>query len=161
MTKKEFTLGNICVSRRSFSNDVMFVAMSKLVMPHKHLLPTSQATSVTRWLYYLFNIWPLKRMKFAQKHKKLSKEGLIFGQIQYELAKIAKDLRRFCQSGEISPNLVTLQETNNVIRVRPTYIWQTYLHHPLQFFNVSMFKYMVYLQGKPQLESKIRMSEQG
>ena len=47
--------------------------------------------SVTRWLYYLFNIWRLTPIKFAQKYKKLAKVGVIFCQIQNKLAKIAND----------------------------------------------------------------------
>ena len=40
--------------------------------------------SVTRWLYYLFNVWPFRPMKNCQR------------------------ILKFCQSGRISPNLVTL-----------------------------------------------------
>ena len=67
--------------------------------------------SVTRWLYCLFNIWPLTRMKFARKHKKLNKVGLIFCQIQNKLTKTSQRLLKFRHSGDILPNLVTLATT--------------------------------------------------
>ena len=60
--------------------------------------------SVTRWPYYLeFGV------EFAQKHKILTKVGLIFCQILNKLAKNSQRLLKFCHFGKISPNLVTLR----------------------------------------------------
>ena len=70
-------------------------------------------SKVTRCLYYLFNIWPLTTMNFAQEYKKLTKVGLIFCQI---LAKIAKDCWNFAQSGhtESAPNIFSSKFPNRL-----------------------------------------------
>ena len=59
--------------------------------------------SGTRWLFWLFNIWPLSTMKFAQKHKRLTKVGLTFCQILNKLAKIAKDFWNFGKAAKLHP----------------------------------------------------------
>ena len=53
------------------------------------------------WLYYLHNIWPLTKIKFAQSIIFYTKVGKIFCQTPNKPS-------NNCQSGEISPNLVTL-----------------------------------------------------
>ena len=58
------------------------------------------ASSVTRRLGFLFHVWPFKTMKIAQRRSKLCQI------VKY--LKNCQRLLRFCQSGEISSNLVTL-----------------------------------------------------
>ena len=56
-------------------------------------------------------------MKLAQKHKILTKVGLICCQKLNKLAKSRQILLKFCQSGEILPNLATLHVTTTTIYV--------------------------------------------
>ena len=67
-------------------------------------LPNWFSISVTRWLNYLFNIWPFTAMKVCTISKKICQN--IF-KVQKNL-KIAKDISKFAHSSKISPNLVTL-----------------------------------------------------
>ena len=62
-----------------------------------HTWSSDHWTSVTRWPYYLFNIWPLMTMKFAQKHKIEPKYLGLFGQILCKLAKKAWDVWNFAK----------------------------------------------------------------
>ena len=55
------------------------------------------------------NIWPFATMKTRQRCYKFAKVGSAFCQIRNELSKVCQRLVNFCQSGENSPNLVTLQ----------------------------------------------------
>ena len=55
--------------------------------------------SVTRWLDYLYNIWPFRSMKFAQYHQHFTKVGTIFNQNLNEPSKNCQRLLIFCQSG--------------------------------------------------------------
>ena len=48
---------------------------------------------MTRWLYYLFDIWPLTAINFAQKYYKLTKVGWLFCHLLNTLTKIAKDFK--------------------------------------------------------------------
>ena len=65
---------------------------------------------MTRWLDYISTFGHLHQRKFAQWHTKLAKVGLKFCQILNEPSKNCPRLWRYCQSGEISPNLVTLSK---------------------------------------------------
>ena len=67
-----------------------------------------QPTSVTRWLEYVFNIWPFLTFKIYPIAKTFANIGSQFGEI---LFKNCQRLSECCQSGEFSPNLVTLQPT--------------------------------------------------
>ena len=71
--------------------------------------------SVTRMLDYLQNIWPFRTLKFAQWHLKFVKVSWKFCKIIIKLlgTKWPKFLT-LCQSGEISPNLVTLDQTRRI-----------------------------------------------
>ena len=62
--------------------------------------------SVTRWLDYLLNIWPFTTLKNSSITKTFAKVGTNFCLILMNLKIIKYYI--FCQSGEISPNLVTL-----------------------------------------------------
>ena len=62
--------------------------------------------SVTRWLHYLFNIWPYAAMKLAQKHNKFASVCSKFCQIQNrpynklpKSFKISPKWRNFAKSG--------------------------------------------------------------
>ena len=61
-------------------------------------------SSVNRWVYYFSIFAHLHEWKFAERHTKFVK----LCEILNELLKNCRKLFRFCQSGEISPNLVTL-----------------------------------------------------
>ena len=63
----------------------------------------------------MFQYWAvLQQWKFAQQCNKFAKIGLIFCQIRNEPSKFVQRLVKFCQSGEILPNLVTLQAATGV-----------------------------------------------
>ena len=72
-------------------------------------------SSVTRWVDYFAINGHLKQRKIAHLHKIYTKVQ-IFTNYYINSQKIAKDLVnfaevvKFCRSGEISPNLVTLAE---------------------------------------------------
>ena len=55
---------------------------------------------------------PLQHWIFAQQHKKMTKVGSQFCQILNKVSRNCRTPIIFCQSGEISPNLVTLKRTN-------------------------------------------------
>ena len=59
-----------------------------------------------------FNILSFKTGKVAQKHNNFAKVGSKLGQIINEHSTIWQRFIKFCQSGEISPNLVTLVNNN-------------------------------------------------
>ena len=57
----------------------------------------------------LFNHWPFATMQNVPISIKMAKVGTIIWQIlNKQFTKIAQRLSNFCQSGEFSPNLVTL-----------------------------------------------------
>ena len=66
---------------------------------------------------YFFNFWPFKTMKNFQKHKNVVTVGLKFCQILNEAFKN-------CQSGEISPNLITLLSGASRDQVVSKYSWE-------------------------------------
>ena len=55
-----------------------------------------------------FNIWPFATLKISPKCHKFAEVGSVFCQIGNKLSKICQRLVNFCQSGKISPNLITL-----------------------------------------------------
>ena len=64
--------------------------------------------SVTRWLDYFFNFWPFTTMKVCHFDEMFVEVGrLQFCQILNKPSKDCQKVLKFCQSGEISPNLVT------------------------------------------------------
>ena len=70
---------------------------------HRDSLPV---ISVTRWMDYSFNIWPFTTNKMFLLAYNFAKEVCpILNDFTEKLPKALK----VCQSGEISPNLVTLQ----------------------------------------------------
>ena len=69
-----------------------------------------EETSVTRWLDYFATFGHLLERKYAQWHTKLANVVPKLVPISKNSPKIAQDYR-FCQSGEISSNLVTMEET--------------------------------------------------
>ena len=68
-------------------------------------------TSVTRWIDYFSIFGHLQQWKLAKKRRIIAKLGSAFSQKRNKLAKNRQRLVNFCQSGEISPNLVTLALT--------------------------------------------------
>ena len=72
------------------------------------------AFSVTRWEKYFSIFGHLHQWKFAQKHKKFAKIGSINSPIQNEGFKNCQGLLKFSQSGDFSPNLVTLDALDMV-----------------------------------------------
>ena len=65
--------------------------------------------SVTRWLDYFFNFWPFTTMKVCHFDEMFVEVGrLQFCQILNKPSKDCQKVLKFCQSGEISPNLVTV-----------------------------------------------------
>ena len=70
-------------------------------------------SSVTRWLDYSSTFGHLYQWKLAQWHTKFAKVGPRFSQIVNKPSKNCPRLWRFCQNGEISPNLVTLATKMN------------------------------------------------
>ena len=64
--------------------------------------------SVTRWLNYFKVCGNIQQRKLAQQHDIFAKVRLTFSQILNKPSKICPRLLKLCQSGEISPNLVTL-----------------------------------------------------
>ena len=55
-----------------------------------------------------FNIWPTTTMKINPIMQKFCQVDSTFCQIRNKPSKICRRLLKFCQNGEISPNLVTL-----------------------------------------------------
>ena len=68
--------------------------------------------SVTRWLNFVFSIWPFTTMKTFKKQIKFTKVSSKFCKIPTEPFQHGQILVTSCQSGEISPNLVTLAPIN-------------------------------------------------
>ena len=68
-------------------------------------------TSVTRWLDYLHNIYPILGKKIAQKHKLFTKVGYLFFHTLNDPSKNCQRHLFFCRSCEISLNLVSLVVT--------------------------------------------------
>ena len=64
--------------------------------------------SVTRWSYYLFIFGHWQQWKLAHSHKRIAKVGSKFCQILNKPLQNWPRLLKYCQSCEISPNLVTL-----------------------------------------------------
>ena len=64
--------------------------------------------SVTRCVEYFSKFGHLQQCEFDQRHTKFTKEGSKFCVILNVPSKLCQRLVRFCQSGEISPNLVSL-----------------------------------------------------
>ena len=71
-------------------------------------------SSVTRWLDYSSTFGHLYQWKLAQWHTKFAKVGPRFSQIVNKPSKNCPRLWRFCQNGEILPNLVTLVRKNSI-----------------------------------------------
>ena len=69
--------------------------------PSIQLFVKSASPSVTRWLYYFFNISPFASLKISPIRS-------VFCQIRNKLSKFCHTLENFRQSGEFLPNLVTL-----------------------------------------------------
>ena len=63
-----------------------------------------KVSSVTRWLFQFFSFYINE--KLLKMHPK--NVSNVFGQILNKRSKNCRKLLRFCQSGENSPNLVTL-----------------------------------------------------
>ena len=70
----------------------------------------------------------MQQRKLAQC-KKFAKLGLIFCKIRNKLSRICQRLVKLCQSGEMPPNLVTLQSSN----LKKTFCWK--LHRDDFNFN--------------------------
>ena len=67
-----------------------------------------------------FNICPFATRKLAQKWNKFAKVSLLFCQIRNKPSKICQRPVKYCQSGEISPHLVTL---NWRASTRSEWVW--------------------------------------
>ena len=81
------------------SNEKKFASIVRLV--------AGRPSSVTRCRVF-FNIWPFPSRKICSIAYKIAKIGHKCCQILNLPSKNCQRLLRFCQSGEISPNLVTL-----------------------------------------------------
>ena len=71
-------------------------------------------TSVTRWLDYFFNFGHLQQWKLTQYLKIIDRVGSKFCQMLNKPLQNWPWFLKYCQSGEILPNLVTLHKTENV-----------------------------------------------
>ena len=84
----------------------------------------------------------LQQFKLAQKCHNFAKVGSAFSQIRNKQSKICQRLVNFCQSGEISPNLVTLLPSDNCFSPSSTdrpsccrhFCSQNFLHFGLSSF---------------------------
>ena len=102
------------------------------------------ACSVTRWLEYFSIFGHLKECKFSQKHKIFAKVGSKFCQIVNTAFKSYPNTLKLCQSGKISPSLVTLL-MNHPCVVAGFYddIWmgpQILAHHLLLMLTVDLWE---------------------
>ena len=70
--------------------------------------PIWASYSVTKWLKYLFNIWPFRTIKISPNCRFFAKVDLRFAQYKINAQTIWQRLWFFCQNDEISPNLVAL-----------------------------------------------------
>ena len=70
--------------------------------------PGNSASSVTRWLGYMLIFDHLKQLTFARWHKEFAKICSKCCQILFKPSINEQRFLKFCQSGEYSPNLVTL-----------------------------------------------------
>ena len=68
-----------------------------------------QRSRVTRWLHYLVSFWPITATKICPIAFKFTQITSKFCQILNEPFQNGQSFLTVCQSGEISPNLVTLQ----------------------------------------------------
>ena len=75
------------------------------------------ADSVTRWLDFLI-FGHLQQEKVAQNHNNVAKIGSKFCQTLNNPSTIWQRFIKFCQRGEISPNLVTLLPRDGPANVR-------------------------------------------
>ena len=66
------------------------------------------SNSVTRWPDCVFNIWPFPTLKFAQKHTKSANASKKLCLKPIKPTIYCQRFLHICQSGGISPNLVTL-----------------------------------------------------
>ena len=71
-------------------------------------------TSVTRWLDYFFNFGHLQQWKLTQYLKIIDRVGSKFCQMLNKPLQNWPWFLKYCQSGEILPNMVTLHKTENV-----------------------------------------------
>ena len=90
-----------------FSDKRRWQAFSIENVPITSLLPTS----VTRWLDFLYKIWPFVTKKICPVAYKIGQSRLKIVPILNKPSKSYQRHVRFHQSGEISPNLVTLLPT--------------------------------------------------
>ena len=77
-------------------------------------------SSVTRWLDYFSNFWPKKVCHFDEMFAKV---GLQFCQILNKPYKDCQKVLNCRQSGEISPNLVTLQSSDTDVNKIHSVVW--------------------------------------
>ena len=63
---------------------------------------------MTRWLYYLFIFCPFRTMRICHIVKRFAKWGSKFCSTLTKPSKFCQRALKICQSGVISPNLVTL-----------------------------------------------------
>ena len=103
-------------------NKVMFLisAFSGIYSASSTYVPVSPV-SVTRWLLQFSLFVHLQPWKIAQLYKKIAKVGNNFCQILNKLSLNCLRPFSFCQSGEISPKLVTLLPTAScTFKTKPT-----------------------------------------
>ena len=92
-------------------------ALKKHHLAHwNNCTPRQHEASVTRSqnVYSIFG--HLQQYKLAQKHTEASKVGSKFCEILIKPSKDCQIFLTFCQSGEISPNLVTLHGALQLMR---------------------------------------------
>ena len=82
------------------------------------------ANSVTRLLVYVFNLGHLQQWNFAQKHTLFCHSGFKILPKPNKPSKYCQSLLKFCQSGEISPNLVTLVLSDATVNIANTWLYQ-------------------------------------
>ena len=93
----------------------------------------STVASVTRWLYYFFNIWPFTRLKFCLITLEICQSWLkIYQNTKLTLKMFPNNWIFFCPNGDISHNLVTLTVAHQLFwryfaGVERIYFWNNHL----------------------------------
>ena len=94
-----------------------------MLLRNRHFLLSSQLAfylfskdyddSVTRWMNYLFQFWPLLSMKVCPMAKKLCQKWFVNLPKLKNRCRNSQSILKCCQSDKMSPNLVTLDVNVN------------------------------------------------
>ena len=102
---------------------ILFMQNSKYKLQTSAGFKLGTNISVTRWRNYFSDFWLFFTMKIWPMALKFPKVGSKVGQILKKHRKITKDFIKICQSGEISPSLVTLLESHFQGPGKEHYLW--------------------------------------